>query len=277
MNRELVKSKLAVSTIFIVLLLSIFVFATIHGSVAWFTGNKAVSASGMSISVKDPEGIIEKIEYFQIKGITLEIDTEATAGSSGTEVRGSTDKNIYEFNGSAAYSYTVMGAVENGECPPLGVFSVLEPLRQVLIKITFYDDKNITDISLKACTDAESYSMPSSTDNRLSSIIQFSAIRSGNVTDNGQSIVLKGSECTPAQSFTAIEDGEPKWLGSTITVSEEFAVDGNCVYILLDYNEAVAQYIKDNTQEELFSPKDGELYLYYSLCDFTFLVDRGNQ
>ncbi len=286
MNKELNKSKFTVIFVSVALIVSVFVFFMIDGSVAWFAGNHEVSADNMSVKVAAPESIVEgDIEYFDIAATTLVTLPEGASPDA--------DQNRYKFLIDDA----------NTAVRPLKTYSIINDKMQILIKITFKSYINIESVGVYALSTYTGDIIPTSADgNVIDPIIKLSVFSGNQVklyeeadgsryyvidgyTEKGNGSFSKlvgegndrsveftsGEDITIAQGVdisvadsSSITDSESGTLISTLTEKT--------LFIILDYERDVAQYVKESIEYENAGLFGDDNILNYTQYNFTIEI-----
>ncbi len=272
-NKRILKPTLTVLFAAFALTLSLVAFATMNGSVAWFTGNRSVDAESMTAEVLAPvNGVVEKVEYFAIDSITL----GGTAGDT---------YNQYIFNGAA------------GQSPSLATYSPLSSERQVLIKVTML--AGVTSVTLDAISALSEHpylapdAFPAAAGNSLSTVVQFVALSSDQVTlqtDTDGNVIAyevgRFDEVADIRHFVTVDDtGTPTGFDGSLrdVMNVDFTgADGfhegyqGVLYILIDYHAGAAEFMQEKAAAaDLESdPVTGEIKATFD-CDFSFYLYEG--
>ena len=237
------------------LILSIFAYMLLNGSVAWFAENKDVDAENMTVRVSSPSKLVMSVEYFPISEISL-----------------SGNQNIYTF------SKTPLGEDEN-KC--LGTYSTLVAERQLLIKINL--NPGVTDARIVASSFADSYliqdrnTIINKEGNPLSSVVEFYAIDDVTITSEGY--VITGDHIVdPIARFS---DVDPSYGSIPVSFSPEVEIASvpigdtdKSIYIMIDYYEKSLDYVMDHISNLMIDGStdivSGETVNF--VCDFEILV-----
>ncbi len=278
MNREFNKSKLAIMSISAALAVSIFALFSLNGSVAWFAGNTDVEANGLNIKVSSPESSVESVEYFKIEKTALLPLADGADPNTA-------DRNEYSFS-----------TISDEDSSTLGTYSIINDKMQVLMKITFKDGTSFDRIKVTASSEQENASsvIPAREGPYgISTVISFSLYNGGDIAirqeDGVNYYVVKGSDCVESGSFSTPPSeagGEPAFtneieFNAPVSIQPPEDADESekkTMYIVLDYQREVAQYIKE--QVELDDDKsgwfeeneNGEKVLLFTVCDFSLEI-----
>ncbi len=270
MKKKLLRAKLATVVAAFSLAFSIFAFGAINqGSVAWFASYREVKGSGLSIQLRDVEGVVEKTEYFAVTAVSLVEETVTDADGNEKTVT----HNKYTFDVSTPLSN-----------PALARYSPLEPLRQVLVKITLKE--NSVASTLTAMTSASAYPsfvQDSTSDGNfsLSSVVEFYAVVSGtaNVTDDGSTCVIDADEEARFGHFTTMTANDQgvitgASLGTTSLDLCSTPYSAEAIYIIIDYYEDSADYFVEQVNDKNIAGdkvEDG-IDIVSFLCDFILWI-----
>ncbi len=273
MSKELKRTRATVVITACALIVSIFGFASLNGSVAWFSNNMEVYASGMSVKIRDMNELVDRVEYYKIKSIAADVgsgETE-TDGATEDEAQGKVER-IFYFEDTA---YT--------EGISLDSYSLVDPARQVLMKVIFKSEADISDIMIQIQTGTKTSIEQSiaNGEHNMSQIMRFYAVSDSNVeTDTAEgNIVIKSKECTTGSFWTV--DGEVPVLqdDGMVTVAPSITDAELAVYIILDYDDSLASYIIDkadpNSYENMTDDNgDPVQKMIFDNCDFSIIITR---
>ena len=254
---KLIHSRASVLLVALTLILSIFAFCLLNGSVAWYANNDKVSGRNMNVEVKTKtdDELVKGIDFYSISSVTL-----------------SGDNNIYTFNPTA---------IAENDSKTLGAYSSIVAERQLLIKITL--NKDFTRARVDAATETEQYvvdSISSMTQltNPLSSVVEFYAVNAVTTTDDG-AYVVSSADMNSAERFAILTEQS----GNTVTDFDKDISLGyisatehdHAIFVMIDYYEDSIKYVLESVLNS--SDQNTSIKLNTDLgfvCDFTLIVDK---
>lgn len=197
-----------------VLILSLIAFASINGSLAWFSSNKEVSASGMQIKINDPLNI----------SATLKMHGVTQIGQVG-----GVDTN-YSFDHDSQKS-------DLPEHDPNGI-SYDEYLKALVLHFEITAERD--DVSVIMDIEA-SGGITTNNDNFISNAVSFSKA----TVANDSSVAVKDTE---VYSFVTVSGNNvsKEYTLSPITADSPIRITaGSTVsfYLIIEYNEPFIEYI----------------------------------
>ncbi len=261
MSKQAWRAQFATVLTAFTLLFSIFAFMTMNGSVAWFSSSKEVEASGMSITLQDPESIVKEITYYAI-------------GESGGVRFVDATTNEYTFSALSADQ-------------TLGAFTPIGSGHQVLIKLTLKEDAG--PFALYASTRAAGYPTADGSsgetlgdeNNSFSSVVQFYTVGASQTDGEGNalvkeengSVILTADDPTNNKSFVSLAEGEtqPRFSADDILLYTADAGE-SAIYIILDYHTASANYLSDQANQAENITGGDDRTIDFDKCDFVFLI-----
>ncbi len=251
MNKKLAKANAMIVLTAAALIFSIIALCSLNGSFAWFSNSRTVDANGMSIASSAPPQKDVVVEWYQVESVSFE-----------TEEDGSITET-YKF------------AENSVDAPMLGTYTVIEPKRQVLMKLTGRNGEYINRIEINSSV--SEYVMPdlsnsgAEASNSMSAVVQFRPVALKNSNDNEVVVDKNSSQPIRFASLTPVESGV---MTTEFTPKLEIVppVASTEVYILIDYYEDSAKYIQE--QFDAMAASNGEITkseVKFS-CDFVFTV-----
>ncbi len=239
MDKKIFIAKLATVFSVFVLFLSIFGFVSLNNSAAWFSNNKEVNAGGISVKMEDPNKLVGTLYFYDIGTIILE----------------------EEQNGQETVSYNKYVFKQESAKKELGLLSVIEPTRQLLIRLDLKEGVDSVVITGEtSLTDYPSEFTPA--ENPASTVVQFqvltdvvmqelteeewNALSDAHKADgNKNGYVISSQDLGTATHFATInEDKKTFAFESSIDIYETpDNASVNSVFILVDYYEPSTEYI----------------------------------
>lgn len=253
--KKRVEARVGIIFISLTLILSIFAFMLLNGSVAWFAENRDIDASNMSVQVKSPAQIIDSVEYYPISSISL-----------------SGNNNIYTFSSTP---------IDESETKSLGTFSTLVAERQLLIKINLKAEA--TGARVIASSYADSYivknedTIINKDGNSLSSVVEFYSI--ANVEETSEGYVISSGDIQDSVSRFSDIDAEygsipASFSAETDIYSTPTGQTDEAIFIIVDYYEESVEYVMDYVNNLIMDSSTdvvaGEKINF--ICDFEILV-----
>ncbi len=278
MSKEFNRTKVTVIITAFALVAGLLTLFTLNGSLAWFAANKKAAANGISISAAGPEECVKQVEFFAIEETLI---NEDLTGSEAASV----DKNRYKF----------LIRESNLESIALGTYSIINNKMQVLIKVTFTDGFAADTVDIRAISSYAGDIIPNgSAPSSMSTVISFSVIAGNlveiedNTASGGKKLyVVNGSDdCAAVKSFAeqATAGALPTFtdnitIAQNVDISAKAGETEKAVYIILNYEQSVAQYIKETLElsgrdgDFTLDPETNEKKLNFTDCDFKIEIE----